>query len=378
MIYLDNAASTKIHPEVLAAMGSCLEAESGNPSSLHAAGRRARKAVEDARETVAACLGADPKEIVFTSGATESNNLAIAGAAEALHGRGDHVVTSAIEHPCVLESCARLERRGFRVTRVPADRQGIVDPAELARALTPSTILVSLMSVNNEVGTVQPLREIREACRGILLHTDAAQAAGKVPLDLRSCDLMTLSAHKIHGPKGVGILRVRKGAPLAPLLVGGGQEFERRAGTENVAGIVGGAAALKIACRDLEANAKRMEALRDRLEESLGRIPGTRVNGRRERRAPHLLNVSFEGVDGEAAILALDAEGLCVSSGSACASLSREPSPVLRSMGLSVEEARGSLRFSVSALTTAEEIGAALKIVPRVISRLRRIPRVAR
>lgn len=378
MIYLDNAASTKLHPEVLAAMRPCLEGESGNPSSLHAAGRRARKAVEDARETVAACLGADPKEILFTSGATESNNLAIAGAAAALRGRGDHVITSAIEHPCVLESCARLETQGFRVTRLPVDRDGLVDPSAVSKAMTPATILVSVMWVNNEVGAVQPVREVREAAKGAVFHTDAAQAAGKVPVDARACDLLTLSAHKIHGPKGVGVLLVRKGTPLDPLLVGGGQEFERRAGTENVAGIVGAAAALRIACRDLEANARRLGALRDRLQAGLERIPGTRVNGHADRRAPHLVNVSFEAVEGEAVILSLDAEGVCVSSGSACASMSLEPSPVLRAMGLTADQARGSVRFSVSPFTTEAEIDRALGIVPRVIERLRKISAVSR
>lgn len=378
MIYLDSAASTRMHPEVLAAMTPHLEGEGGNASSLHAAGRRARKAVEDARETVAACLRADPKEIVFTSGATESNNLAIAGAAEALRGRGDHVITTAIEHPCVLESCARLEKSGFRVTRIPVDSQGLVDPADVARAATPRTILVSVMAVNNEVGSVQPMGPLREAARGVLLHSDAAQAPGKVPVDATSCELLTLSAHKIHGPKGVGVLRVRKGTPLAPLFVGGGQEFERRAGTENVAGIVGCAVALRIACRDLEANARRMESLRERLRLGLARIAGTRVNGPLERRAPHILNVSFEAVDGEAVILSLDAEGICVSSGSACASMSHEPSPVLRAMGLSVDQARSSVRFSVSTFTTEAEIDQALAVVPRVIERLRKISAVAR
>jgi cysteine desulfurase len=378
MIYLDNASSTKPHPEVLEAMAPYLGAEYGNASSLHAAGRRARKAVEDAREAVAAALGADPKEILFTSGATESNNLAIAGAAEALRDRGDHVVTSAIEHPCVLESCARLESRGFRVTRLPVDREGRVDPGDVARAMTPRTVLVSVMGVNHEVGSVQPVREIREAARGAVFHSDAAQAVGKIPVDVRGCDLLTFSAHKIHGPKGVGGLWVRRGTPLASLLVGGGQEFERRAGTENVAGIAGLAAAVTIAVRDLEKNARRMRALRDRLQAGLVRLPGARVNGSAEPRAPHLVNVFFEGVDAESFILALDAEGVCVSSGSACASMSLEPSPVLRAMGRPAEEARSSARFGVSVLTTDEEIEAALEIVPRVVGRLRRTSAVSR
>jgi cysteine desulfurase len=374
MIYLDNAASTKLHPDVQAAMAPCLAEQEGNPSSPHAAGRRARKRIEDARETVAAALGVDPKEIVFTSGATESNNLAIAGVAEALRGRGDHVVTSAVEHPCVLGSCARLEARGFRVTRVSVDRDGRVDPAEVARAVTPRTVLVSIQWANHEVGTLQPVRAIREAARGVAFHVDAAQAVGKVPVDVRWCDLLTFSGHKIHGPAGTGGLWVRRGTPLAPLLVGGGQEFEWRAGTENVAGIVGLAAAVKIACRDLDANAKRMASLRERL----AGIAGARVNGHAEQRAPHLLNATFDGVDGEAAIVGLDAEGVCISSGSACASLSREPSPVLLAMGRAVGEAKSSLRFSVSSMTTDEEVAVALGIVPRVLERLRKPQAVPR
>lgn len=378
MIYLDNAASTALLPEVRAAMEPFLAAEHGNPSSAHAAGRRARKGLEDARETAAAALGADPKEIVFTSGATESNHLAILGAAEALRPRGDHVVTSAVEHPCVLEACARLERSGFRVTRLPVNGHGVVDPADVARAVTPATLLVSVLAVSHETGTVQPLREIREAARGALLHTDAAQAVGKVPVSAREADLVTFSGHKVHGPKGAGGLFVRKGVRLVPQLGGGGQEFERRAGTENVAGAAGLAAAVRIAVRDLAVNARRMESLRERLRAGLERMGGVRVLGHPVRRAPHILSAAFEHVDGEAMVAALDAEGVCVSTGSACASLSAEPSPVLRAMGVPPEAARGAVRFSLSALTTGEEIERALAIVPRVVERLRRVSPVTR
>lgn len=378
MIYLDNAASTPLLPEVKAAMEPYLSGEFGNASSLHAAGRRARRAVEDARQKVASALGADPKEVLFTSCATESNNLALTGVAEALRAQGDHVVTSAIEHPCVLETAAALEKRGFRVTRVPVDARGLVDPAEVARAVTPRTILVSVMWVNNEVGTVQPMAEIRAATKGVLLHSDAAQAVGKVRVSARDADLLTVSAHKLHGPKGVGALWVRKGVPLAPQLVGGGQEFERRAGTENVAGVVGLGAALERAVGGLEGHARRMAALRDRLEQGLLSLPGTRLNGDAARRAPHLTNISFDQVDGEAIILSLDAEGICVSSGSACASLSLEPSHVLRAMGLPADVARGSVRFSLSSLTTEAEVEGALRAVPPVIERLRSISAAAR
>lgn len=378
MIYLDNAASTPMIPEVRAAMAPYLAGEYGNPSSLHAAGRRARKAVEDAREAAAGCLGADPKEIVFTSGATESNDLAIIGVAEALASKGRHLVTTAAEHPSVAETCERLEKRGFRVTRVPVDRHARVDPRDVAKALTPETILVSVMAVNNEVGTIQPLGAIREATQGVLLHSDAAQAVGKVGLETLHADLLTFSAHKIHGPKGAGGLLIRKGTPLAARQAGGGQEFERRAGTENVAGIAGLAEALRRACGSAGTVAPRVAALRDRLQAGLERIGSVRVLGHPEHRAPHLLNVIFEQVDGEAAILALDAEGVCVSSGSACASLSLEPSPVLRAMGIEPDAARGSVRFSLSALTTEAEIDAAVEIVPGVIRRLRKISAAAK
>ncbi|MBI3856983.1 MAG: cysteine desulfurase [Planctomycetes bacterium] len=372
MIYLDNAATTRIRPEVRAAMEPFLDRDYGNASSLHAAGRRARRALEDAREAVAACLRADPKEIVFTSGATESNALAIAGTAEALRGRADHLVTTAIEHPSVLEAFARLERQGWRVTRVPVDAEGLVDPAKIAAALTPRTALISVMTVNNEVGSLQPIAAIRKAAPGVLLHTDAAQAVGKVPLALQDVDLLTFSAHKMHGPKGTGGLWIRKGTPLSPQLVGGGQEFERRAGTENVAGAAGLAAAMKLA------SPGRMEELRTRLRAGFERLGGVRVAGPAERRAPHILNVAFEGVDGEAAILALDAAGVCISTGSACASMATKPSPVLAAMGIPADIAKCSVRFSLSALTTDEEIDGTLSIVPGVIDRLRKISPVAR
>ncbi|MBV8880794.1 MAG: cysteine desulfurase [Planctomycetaceae bacterium] len=378
MIYLDNAATTRMKPEVRAAMEPFLDADYGNASSLHGAGRRARRALEDARETVAACLGADPKEIVFTSGATESNALALLGAAEALRGRGDHLITTAIEHPSVLETVARLEQQGWTVTRLPVDAEGVVDPAALARARSPRTVLVSIMALNNEVGSVQPLAELRKAAPGAVFHTDAAQAIGKIPVDGRAADLLTISAHKMHGPKGVGGLWIRKGTPLASQQKGGGQEFEKRAGTENVAGIVGLAAAMKLACAGQAADAARMELQRERLRSGLEKLGGVRISGPEERRSSHILNIAFEGVDGEAAILSLDAAGICVSSGSACASLSRKVSPVLRAMGVPDDVARGSLRFSLSSLTRDEDIDAALKAVPAVIERLRKISTVER
>ena len=378
MIYLDNAASTRITPEVRAALLPFLDSEYGNPSSLHAAGRRARRAMEDARETVATCLGGDPKEIVFTSGATESNLLAIAGVAEALRPRGDHLITSQIEHPSVLETVARLERQGWSVTRVPVDEEGLVDERSVSRALTPRTVLISLMKVNNEIGAVQPVEELRKAAPGVLIHTDAAQAIGKVPVTIAAVDLLTFSAHKMHGPKGVGGLWIRKGTPLIPQSLGGGQEFEKRGGTENVAGIVGLAVAMKAARASMDREPSRLEALRAKLKAGLEALGGARVFGPESRRSSHILNIAFEGVDGEAAILSLDAAGVCVSSGSACASLSRQQSHVHKAMGVPPEISRGSLRYSLSALTTEVEIDAAVAASARVVERLRKISTVER
>lgn len=375
MIYLDHAASSPMPPAVRAAVERALEEAAGNPSSLHAAGRRARRILEDARERTAEALGADPREVVFTSGATEANHLAVIGAAEARRDRGDHVVVGALEHASVLEAARRLAERGFRVTRVPVGREGLLDPAEVARAVTARTVLVSVAWVDAEVGALQAIEEIRRALpEGVLLHSDAAQAAGRVAVDVRQADLVSFSAHKMGGPKGAGALWVRRGVPVVPLFSGGGQELERRAGTENVPGAAGLAEALRLAVRDREPNARRMEALRERLREGLERrVGGMRVHGPARRRAPHLLNVSFEGVEGEAAILALDAEGVGAGSGSPCASGGLRPSPALEALGLSEEDQRGSVRLSVSAATTEEEIDRALEIIPRVIERLRRI-----
>lgn len=371
MIYLDNAATTPILPDVKAAMEPHLGEAFGNASSLHAAGRRARRELESAREGIASCLGADPKGLCFTSCATESNTLALVGTAEALREKGDHLITSAIEHPSVMATCRRLEARGFRVTRLPVDGRGRVDPVEAARAVTPRTILVSIMWVNNEVGVVQPIAELRRAIGKVLFHSDAAQAVGKVPVNVDAVDLLTVAAHKFHGPKGVGALWVRPGTPVAAQLAGGGQEFALRAGTENIAGIAGMAEAVRLACNGLEANARRMEALRARLLAGLRELGGVEVHGPPEWRSPHILCVSLEKVEGEAAVLALDAEGVCVSTGSACASGSHEASPVLTAMGVPPEAIRGSVRFGLSSLTTEEEIDTALAAVRRVVKRLR-------
>ena len=360
--YLDNAATTRLHPEVKAEMENV--GAYANPSSLHRPGREARRALEDARETVADILGVDPKEIIFTSGATEANNLAIFGVP------AKRVITSAVEHPSVLDPCRSLEGRGTRVVRLSCDNTGRILPAPGHDA-----DLVSLMLANNEVGTLQPVAELGG---GKPLHCDAAQASGKIRIRVGElgADLLTLSAHKMHGPRGAGVLYARKDTELQPILLGGGQEFERRAGTENVLAAVGFAAALKIAERDMDGNVAHMEAMRKRLREGLSEIDDVHWHGHETERLPSILNVSFSYVDGEAVILALDAEGVYVSSGSACASISLEPSHVLKAMGVPRDVARGSARFSVAADTTREEIDHALRVVPGVIAKLRKISAV--
>ena len=357
MILLDSGASTPLRPEVRAAMEPWLGEDGGNPSSLHAAGRRARKAVEDAREKIADALRVEPREIVFTSGATESNALAILGVPAP-----ERILTSAVEHPSVLEAVARR--------RLPFDRAPVQADGRLL-SVPSGAGFASLQAVNHETGAVHPLAELRKSLPGAILHVDAAQAAGKIPLPLEGIDLLTFSGHKVHGPRGVGGLWVRRGILLEPLLAGGRQEFGVRAGTENVAGIVGLAEALALAVKEMPTAAPRMATFRDRLEQVLLRLPGARRNGPDRERAPHLCNLAFDGVDGETLVHALDAEGLCVSSGSACASGSAEPSPVLLAMGQPAARAREGVRFGVSALSTSADVESALEIVERTLRRLR-------
>ena len=371
MIYLDNASTTRIRPEAQDALRS---APFANPSSIHAAGRAARKAVEDARETIADLYGGDPKGITFTSGATEADNLALFGAAEALKSKGNRVVVSSVEHPAVLEAAEKLGEQGFDVKLAPVDGDGRVDVGALERLLAPGTILVSVMAANNEVGTIQPVAEIAELCRArkIAFHCDAAQAAGKI--DFRfGADLVTISSHKMHGPRGAGILYVRPGTPISSRQVGGGQEFERRAGTEAVDAIVGFAAAAKAMAADLRETTARIEKLRSKLERGLRAADPVKVQGHTTNRLPHILSISFPGCDGEAVVIALDSKGLCVSSGSACASQSLVPSHVLTAMGRSPEETRSTVRFSLGWDTTEEDIDAAIALVPPVVARLRSI-----
>ncbi len=375
-VYLDFNATTPVHPEVTEVMLPFLRDRFGNPSSVHAFGQDAKQALDDARNTVAAALGARSDEITFTSGATEADNLAVTGVASALCGKGRHIITSKIEHHAVLAACEQLQRIGFEVTEVPCDNSGIVDPADVKKAVRKDTTLITVMHVNNEVGTIQPIQEIAEMAseKGIVFHTDAVQSVGKIPLDLKSTkvNLLSLSAHKIYGPKGVGVLYVRRGTPLTPLAFGGGQERKRRPGTENLPGIVGLAKAVEIVTQDIDASNERMVALREKFEKGIAAsVPHTKLNGHRAKRVSSTSNISFEFVEGESLLLSLDMEGIAVSSGSACTSGSLDPSHVLTAMGVSPEVAQGSLRVSLGRNTTEEDIDYVLEVLPSIVERLR-------
>ncbi|GIW07915.1 MAG: cysteine desulfurase IscS [Dehalococcoidia bacterium] len=377
-IYLDYAATSPVHPEALAAMLPYFSERFGNPSSIYGIARQARQAVDDARERIASWLGCRPADLIFTSGGTESDNTAIKGVAFAARATGNHLVTTAIEHHAVLHTCDYLEKFGFEVTYVPVDSDGLVSPDAIAAALTDRTILVSVMLANNEVGTVQPIREIaallRAQPRRIWLHTDAVQAPGDLDLDVDALgvDLLSLSGHKFGGPKGVGLLYVRRGAPFQPQQYGGSQERNRRAGTENVPAIVGMAAALDVVMRERETVRPRIVRLRDRLIDGvLQCIPNARLNGHRTLRLANNASFSFEGVDGESLLMALDLAGVAASSGSACTSASLEPSHVLTAMGLPSEVARGSLRLTLGPDTTDDDIQTVLDLLPTIVARLR-------
>lgn len=370
-IYLDHAATTPLHPAVLDAMLPHLTEHYGNPSSIHARGRRARQALDEARESIARRLGATPREIVFTSGGSEADNLAIKGIAWAMSARGRHLITSSVEHHAVLHACQVLERSGFEVTYLPVDRYGRVNPADVADAITDRTTLVSVMYANNEVGTVQPIAEIAALCRGagVRFHTDAVQAAGHLPLDVDELgvDLLTLSAHKIYGPKGVGALYLRRGIALLPQVQGGSQERQRRAGTENVAGAVGLAAALELVAQAESG----VGQLRDALVEGMTAIEGVALTGHPSERLPGSASFLVESVDGGDLVAALDLEGIEVSTGSACTSGSTEPSHVLLAMGIEPQEAAGSLRMTLGSGTTQAEIERTVEVARAVIRRLR-------
>ena len=375
IIYMDNAATTATRPEVLEAMLPYFTQHYGNPSSIHSVGRDARRAVEKARQQVAAALGAQPREIYFTAGGSESDNWAIRCASRALAAKGKHIITSQIEHHAVLHTCQYMEKQGYEVTYLPVDENGLVSVEDVKNAIRPDTVLITIMAANNEIGTIQPVAEIGAVARRhkILFHTDAVQAVGHIPVDVEAwnVDLLSLSAHKFQGPKGVGALYVRRPLRLPPLLHGGGQEKGRRSGTENVPGVIGMAAALKEAVAQLEAEGARLSALRDRLIDGLTRLPYTRLTGDPENRLPGTASFVFEGVEGEALLLHLDARGICASSGSACSSASLDPSHVLLAIGLPHAIAHGSLRLSLGADNTDADVDAMLAAVPEVVAYLR-------
>ncbi|NPU84204.1 MAG: cysteine desulfurase [Syntrophaceae bacterium] len=377
-VYLDHSATTPVDAEVLAAMMRYFANVFGNPSSIHRFGREARSAVDEAREKVARLLGADPDEIVFTGGGTEADNLAILGTAWAREQGKNHIVTSSIEHPAVLNACRFLEGRGFRVTCVPVDGHGLVDPDDVRKALTDQTFLVSVMHGNNETGAIEPVAAIGALARerGILLHTDAVQTAGKIPYEVSdlAVDLLSIAGHKIHAPKGVGALYVRKGTPLKAVQFGGHQEAERRAGTENVPAIVGLGKACEIAFRDMAVHLDRLGALRDRLERALlDAVEDVRVNTHPVHRLPHILNVSFRGIKGDELVRELDGRGIAVSAGAACGAGTVKISHVIEALGVPREWATGTVRFSLGKGNTGEEIGRASAAVIESVDKLRRI-----
>ncbi len=375
-IYLDHAATTPTDPEVVAAMQPYFVEIFGNPSSLHSFGQEARRAVEEARDKVASFIGAMPEEIVFTSGGTESDNYALKGAAAALRDRGDHIITTVIEHHAILETCHYLEKQGFRVTYLPVDESGILDPETLQKAITERTILISVMHANNEIGSIQPLAEIGRLAREreIPFHTDAVQTFGHLPINVDELGVtfLSASAHKLYGPKGMGILYVRKGARIDSFLHGGEQERGRRASTQNVPGIIGLAKAVELAANVLPEEMLRLSRMRDRfIRAILEGIEHTRLNGHPVKRLPNNVNICVEYIEGEAMILRLDMSGIACSSGSACSSASMEPSHVLKSIGLPPEFAHGALRFTLGRHTSDADIDRVLEVMPGVVEKLR-------
>ena len=385
IIYMDHAGTTSLAPEVLQAMTPYFTQHFGNPSSIHTIGQEARYALDEARERVARILNCRPREIVFTGGGTESDNAAIIGVATALQETGNHIITSSAEHHAILHTCQHLESQGYEATYLPVDPHGIVQPDTVYQAITPRTTLVSIMYANNEIGAINPLPQIAaaikqraaELSRTILFHTDAVQAAGYLPLDVKmlGADLLSLSGHKFHGPKGTGVLYIRRGAPFLPLILGGGQERERRSGTENIPGIIGLSVALETADAQRDQTAQHCAALRDRIiREILDRIPNTRLNGHPTQRLPNNANFSFAGIEGEPILLGLDLAGIAASSGSACSSGSLEPSHVLLALGQSAETARGSLRLTLGKNNTQAEVDYLLQTLPDLIDRLRKLP----
>jgi cysteine desulfurase len=380
-VYFDYNATSPLAPEVIDAVVAATRDQFGNASSVHHFGQQAKAALDDARSEMAALVHAEASEIVFTSGGTEADNFAIRGAAEALEPAGRRqLVASAIEHEAVLNTLKALARRGWRTTLVPVDQTGVVDPRRLRDIVGSDTALVSIMHANNEIGTVQPIAELAAIAHehGALMHTDAVQTVGKIPVDVRTLgvDLLSLSAHKFNGPKGAGALWIKRGTRMQPILTGGKHERNRRAGTENVPGIVGMGVAARLAAAKLEPEALRLGRLRDRLEEGiLAHVPGTVVNGARDRRVPNTTNISFERVEAESLLIALDLEGIAVSTGSACSSGTLEPSHVLRAMGFSSHRTQNSLRFSLGLFSTEEEVDRVVAVLPGLVEKLRALTR---
>ena len=382
-IYMDHSATTPVAPEVLAAMLPYFSDKFGNASSLHGFGREAKEALEESRQKLARLLNADPEEIVFTSGGTESDNIALRGIAYKNRDSGRHIITSQIEHPAILETCRSLEQEGFSVTYLPVNREGLVDISELERAIRPDTILISIMHANNEVGTIQPLEDIGRlaAERDIYLHTDAVQTVGKIPVDVEAmgADLLSLSAHKLYGPKGVGALYIRRGTKIQSLATGGGHEMGLRSGTENVPGIVGLARAADLAREEMAAEGQRLTKLRDRLAALvLQRVKEAWINGSMEKRLPGSLNFGFSYVEGESLLLYLDSKGVAVSTGSACSSHKLEPSHVLLALGLKPEECHGSLRITMGRSNSQEDVNYVAECIAEAVQRFRGISALGR
>jgi cysteine desulfurase len=375
-VYLDYAATTPTDPEVMRAMVPYFTEVFGNPSSIHHCGQEAKEAVDEARVKVAGLIGAQDEEIIFTSGGTEADNFALTGVAYARESKGNHIITTSIEHHAVMETCRFLEKRGFQITYLPVDEYGLVKPEDVRKAIDNRTILISIMHANNEVGTIEPISPISKIAReaGIYFHSDAVQTVGHIPVDVNELgvDLLSISAHKLCGPKGVGVLYIRNGTQLVSLMHGGGQESQWRAGTHNVPGIVGLGKAAEIARQEINEEVERLTSLRDRLINGiLGGIDQVRLNGHPSRRLPNNVNISVDFVEGESLCLTLDLEGICTSTGSACSSSDLEPSHVLLAMGLPPEQARSSLRFTMGKWTTASDIEHVLGVLPRVVARLR-------
>jgi len=387
LVYMDHAATTPMREEVLQRMIPFMKENYGNPSSIYTLAQQARNAVDESRRTIAKLIGCRSSEITFTSGGTESDNAAIKGAALAMRHLGNHIITTSIEHHAVLHTCMQMEQFGFEVTYLPVDREGKVNISDVENAITDKTILVSIMAANNEIGTVQPIAEITNMVKdsassmgtSILVHTDAVQAMGQIPVNVKDwpVDMLSMSAHKFYGPRGVGALYIKRGTPFEPLLMGGGQERQRRSGTENVPAIVGMELALSLAIMEQEEQGKKLSRFRDEIIEGLSKnIEGILINGHRKDRLPNNVSVSFLGVEGEPILLGLDFSGICASSGSACSSASIEPSHVLLAIGRTAEQAQGTLRITLGRDNTQENVDYLLEVLPKLVERLRSMPSI--